>query len=212
MYREDLDELVAKFQRGGATVMIYDNENRYDSLEEMKQHMKLKGMRTIKALYIRSENPGVNFLFDQRGMPQAESRPTQYTFNELRTEEVSAEAANRFYAIKDFLNGFQRPHFRRLCIAPAIISLAGVFWFGLHNQKINSQGQPSPGSPIPFAISLIVFLSLIAFGMFVINSLKLESRHTSTSFFDRNRDDLAKDAIKAAIGGAIGWILGHFVK
>jgi len=80
MYREDLDQLVAGFHNTCATVTISDNDNRYDSLEEMRQ----KGQPKIRAFDIRGENPGVHFLFNQTGVAQSSYPPFQYVFNELR--------------------------------------------------------------------------------------------------------------------------------
>ena len=61
IYREDLDQLVAMFQRSCETVTISDSKYRYDSLGEMKQNVGA----TIKDLDIQGENPDVRFLFNQ---------------------------------------------------------------------------------------------------------------------------------------------------
>jgi len=44
----------------------------------------------------------------------------------------------------------------------------------------------------------------------------LETKLDSPSFFAKNREDFAKHAVTAGIGGTIGlffgWLLGHFLK
>lgn len=61
MYREELDELVAMFQRSCGKVTVSDLNYRYESLEEMKQKLPPR----IRDLDIRGESPGVRFLFNQ---------------------------------------------------------------------------------------------------------------------------------------------------
>lgn len=39
MYRPEFDQLVALFQNSCGSVVISDNQNRYESLDEMKTHV-----------------------------------------------------------------------------------------------------------------------------------------------------------------------------
>lgn len=91
MYREDLDDFVAFFQRTCVNVTISDSKNRYDTLDEMKSAIGSK----IKDLDIRGEKPGLHFLLNRMEVvPGGPSTPS--ISNELRTEEIS-EAANALF-------------------------------------------------------------------------------------------------------------------
>jgi len=206
MYREDLDQLVAGFHNTCATVTISDNDNRYDSLEEMRQ----KGQPKIRAFDIRGENPGVHFLFNQTGVAQSSYPPFQYVFNELRTEEISDAADALFGRLQNFLTKYERPSFRWACIIPMVISLIAGFYFGAHNSQLNKQGQPTIGSPVRFIISLLVFGVFLVIGMNVRNHLSLEKKRDSAPFFIKYRDDFAKIAVGAliiAVISGLAWII-----
>lgn len=211
MYREELDKLVGMFQKSCDVVTISDNNNRYDTLDEMKAIVGPK----IKSLDIRGQRPGLHFLLNQKAFAP-DSPPA--IFNELRTEEITDDADALFYKIREFLVMYQRPRFRRELIVPAIVSLIGVFWFMLHNHQVNKDGGWAiAASSLPaFWISVAVCFASIMVGSTAGNFLSLETKRNSASFFVRNREDFAKHAVTAAIsvliGGLVGWLIGHFLK
>jgi hypothetical protein len=62
MYREDLDALVALFQKACSDVTISDDKHRYDSLDEMKKYI---GSR-VKDFNIRGDNPRFTFCLTRQ--------------------------------------------------------------------------------------------------------------------------------------------------
>lgn len=206
MYREEVDQLVTMFKRC-AKITISDSKYRYDSLEEMKQNVGPK----IKDLDIRGENPGVRFLFNQTEEIKNSSPPTQTVFNELRTEEITEAANALFYEIKEFLLTHQRPRFRKSFLVGGIVSAIGMVWFALQNHTINEQGQVVVSSPW-FGIFIVAFIACGVASVGMNNSLSLETKRNSASFFVRNREDFAKHAVTAAITGVIGYCIGRFLK
>lgn len=208
MYREELDQLVALFQTSCKIVTISDNKYRYDSLDDMKRHVETK----IGVFDIRGENPAVHFLFNQTEAVSGSNPPTQITFNELRTEEISETAEAVFYKIKDFLVTHQRPRFRTNFIGGAVVAFLGMVWSAVHNSTINA----TIGSPWRFFASLCAFIAFIILITSVNNYLTLETKRNSASFFVRYREEFAKSAVTSLIsaltGGVIGYLLGHFLK
>jgi hypothetical protein len=208
MYREEVDQLVAMFQRGCEKVTISDSKYRYDSLEEMKQKV---GPR-IKHFDIRGENPGVRFLFNQTEIVRISNPPLQTTYNELRTEQITDAADGVFYTIKDFLVTHQRPAFLREWIVPTILSLICMFWFVIHNSEVNKEGQAVIRSLPGLLISVVVFAGCVAMGLNSQNFVSLETKRNSASFFVRNWEEFAKHAVTAGISGVIGYCIGYFLK
>jgi hypothetical protein len=208
MYRDELDQLVAIFQRNCKTVTISDSKYRYDSLDEMK----VKAGIRVKDLDIRGENPGVRFLFNQTEITRIGNPPLQGIYNELRTEEISDIADGVFYKIKDFIGPYERPSFRKEWLVPALVGLVGIFWFALHGSYVNKDGQTVPGS-MPGVVSCMVVLmfSFVA-GLGSRNYVSLETKQNSPSFFSKNWEEITKHWIIALGGGVIGWLLGHFGK
>lgn len=214
MYREDVDALLAIFQQACEKVTISDQKHRYKTLDAMRRTVS----SPIKELTIRGENPDVLFLFNRSEVVSSPSGPTQRVFNELRTEISSEAADSLFYKVKDFLMMHQRPKMRQGYLVGAILSLMGTFWVALHYSMPDSQGQPKMTfqSLIGFLIGVlfvVLFVGLTVSGM---NYLTLEKRRDAPSFFARNKEEFAKQAVTATIGtiiGAIiGFIVGHYLK
>jgi membrane protein YqaA with SNARE-associated domain len=65
---------------------------------------------------------------------------------------------------------------------------------------------------ISLPLMIVSFLGAIA----IDNRITLEKRANSPSFWVRNREDFAKQAVTAGIsalmGGLVGWFIGHFHK
>jgi hypothetical protein len=170
MYREDLDELVAFFQKSCASVTISDGKHRYESLEEMKAHI---GTR-IKNFDIRGERPSLHFLLNQKEQMPGYSTPA--AFNELRTEEITDDADMLFFRIKEFLVERQQPSVRIPLIALGIISMGGIFWFALSNAYVTAQGQQVVRLTPGFVISIIALGVSMVVGLNVNNYLSLETK------------------------------------
>jgi len=207
MYREDLDELVALFQKNCTNVTVSDNKNRYDSLDEMKAKIGPK----VKNLDIRGESPSVHFLLSQKEVVQGTSTPA--VFNELRSEEISDEADNLFLKIKDCLQQFERPNVRWPFLILAVTVLAGAFL------SIARRPPPPPRSGGLTWTELICVVAaplIFVWAVKVDNLIVLDRRVDSPSFLARNKDAFATHAvtatISALIGAIIGWIFGHFLR
>jgi len=210
MYREELDQLVALFQKSCAAVTISDNKNRYESLEEMKATIGPK----IKNLDIRGEKPGLHFLLNQKEFAPGSSTPA--IFNELRTEEITDEAEALFFKVKEFLLSHQRPTNIPFLISAIVFLISALVFDTFHNLGTFAAGQPHH---ISAGLVICIVLSLVCgvFGVVINgNNILLESRLNSPSFFVRNREDFARHAVTAAISGIIGlifgWFVGHFLK
>ena len=202
MYREDLDEFVGLFRDSCTAVTISDSRNRYESLDEMQLHSGA----TVKALDIRGEVPAVHFLLNQKGTIEGSSTPA--IFNELRTEEITNEADVLFLKIKEFLEERQRPQVRVPFLVVAVLFFMGFFATLLH--------QPLSQKAFTFGLLICLPLMVVSFvgAIAIDNRITLEKRANSPSFWARNREDFAKHAVTSimtlALGGIIGWLIGHF--
>jgi hypothetical protein len=210
LYREHLDELVSLFQNACATVTISDSQNRYDSLDEMRQ---VVGSR-IPNLDIRGERPGVHLLLNQQEQVRGSTVPS--AFNELRTEEIAKEAEDLFFRVKDFLVGHQQPRVRSWCGILAIVCLVGLFWHVLHNSAADENGRIIIHGAVRFSLWVLGLGGFLVATVNVKTYLTLDTRLNSPSFFVRNREDFARHAVTAMssgiIGGVVGWLLGHSLK
>lgn len=204
MYREDLDEFVAIFQKHCVNVTISDNKNRYDSLDEMKATIGPK----VKNLDIRSESPSVHFLLNQKEVVLGSSAPA--VFNELRSEEISDEADILFLKTKVFLQQFERPTVRWPFLVLAFIVLAGAFL------SLARRSLPSSNPPWTELICVVVAVLVFVPAIKVDNLIVLDRRVDSPSFLVRNQEAFKTQAITATIsaliGAIIGWFFGHFIK
>jgi hypothetical protein len=201
MYRPELDELISLFQKSCASVVISDNQYRYESLDEMKAHVGIR----IKDLDIRGARPGVHFLLNQKEYVPGSSTPN--VFNELRTEELTDEAEALFLRIKEVLAEHQRPNAATFAIPSLffILLLAPLAGFGRHLSLTYQLI-----SVVSFITLSVLFLLIgIANGR---NQLLLESKLNAPTFFVRNREEFAKHAVSGVIGGLIGYVFGHFLK
>jgi hypothetical protein len=204
MYRPDLDNLVELFQKSCQRVVISDNDHRYISLDEMKAHVGIK----IKDLDIRGENPGVHFLLNQKEYIPGAATPT--IFNELRTEEITDQADTLFLQVKELLSEYQRrtpmaftgPAMVLLILIVPLFALLPKWW-------------PSAFRTYFVVIGACLFLTTLALISAAAkvsgNFLCLESEVNSPSFFERNKEEFAKQAVIAVIGGIVGLTVGLIV-
>ena len=68
------------------------------------------------------------------------------------------------------------------------------------------------GSLPGVVICAVGFAVSLGTGLSVRNSLSLEYKRNSPSFFVRNREEFAKHGVTALIGSIVGWLVGHFLK
>jgi uncharacterized membrane protein YbjE (DUF340 family) len=116
--------------------------------------------------------------------------------------------------VKEFLLEHQRPRVRWPFAIIAVIALIGAFPLVLRNMG----QQQHPWAALTWAaliwILLVAGAAVLAFK--IDNHISLEKKADSQSFWARNREAFATHAvtatISAAIGGFVGWILGHFFK
>jgi len=207
MYREELDQLVGFFREACNGLTISDSKNRYESLDEMQSQV---GSR-VKELDIQGDNPAVHFLLNKTEIVFTGTSPSQATFHELRTEEITDAADNLFYRVGEFLTAQQQPRFRQPGLTVSI--LLGIVFLLL---CINNKEGSGSNATIRYSPGLIA--SLIGALIFLLGSinssshLSLKTKRDSPSFFAKNREDFAKQGIIAIISGLVGWLLGHFLK
>jgi hypothetical protein len=204
MYREDLDALVALFQKVCSNVTISDDKNRYDSLDEMKKYV---GSR-VKDFNIRGDNPKVHFLLNKAEF-------TTQLFPELRKEEATDAADNLFFVVKDFLQGHQRTALTPPFLIVSVVGMVLTLYLGLQGV---TKHDPSvtPGLGITWLFTAIFLLTFVLIRSNRSHSLTLDTRLESPSFFAKNREEFGKQAVTAAIsgviGGVIGYLFGHYFK
>jgi hypothetical protein len=214
LYREDVDELVTMFAQSCEKVTISDSKHRFEDLDDMKRNVAAK----ITDFDLRGEKPDIRFLFNQTEIVRVSSPPTQATFNELRTEEISDAADALFYKVKDLLVSHQQPRAKKGLLFGAAVSFVCLFWFAYINMGRDEHGQAIlafralPG----LLLCLAALLIFVVTGTNIKNYLSLDTKRNSPSFFVRNREEFAKQATTAAIssiiGGLIGYCIGHFLK
>ena len=192
MYREDLDEFLSFFEKAGAKVTISDNQYRFDSLDDMKAH---KGSRILN-IDIQAEHPAVHFTLNQSKMIQGSPSTALVYFNELRTEEISNEADNLFYRLREFLLLHKAPRFHVWLLIPAILAaLACVALAGFEYQIFKSGRVP-----VEFVACLVASVGfLIASGQRG-NELILETRSNSPTFLKTNRNSIIMVFVGTGIG------------
>lgn len=96
----------------------FGQQHRFEDLDDMKRNVSAR----ITDFDLRAENPSVRFLFNQTAVVRLSPAPTQTTFNELRTEEISDAADVLFYKVKDFLVSHQQPRAKKGLQAVAAIT------------------------------------------------------------------------------------------
>jgi hypothetical protein len=214
MYREDVNELLAMFERACKTVVISDEKHRYKTLDAMQRTVS----SPIKELTIRGSDPDVVFLFNRTELVSGASGPTQTIYNELRTDISSDTADALFYKVKDFLLQYQRPTVRKGFLACAAVSLGGIFWVAEHYAITDSRGEQklAPQGLLPLLVSMLVVAILVGLSFGGRNYVTLEKRRDAPSFFVRNREEFAARAlgtgIASLISGLCGYLLGHYLK
>jgi hypothetical protein len=206
MCREDLDQLLALFQKGCARVTLSDNTNRYESLGEMKEYVGAK----IKNIDIQGEKPGVHFLLNRSEVVYAGASPSLSVFNELRTEETTESAEALFYKVKDFLVAHQRPRVRiPLMILAGIAFIAFLVFIG-NLETLKHRGQSTGSLNMELIVIVAVMFGSVLISVVVENSIILETKRNSQSFWAANREKI----ILLIVGGVIGsffTILTHWV-
>ena len=208
MYREDLDQLVALFQKGCAKVTISDDKNRYESLDEMKQHVGAK----VKNLDIEGEEPGVHFLLNRSGVVYTGTTPTLSVFNELRTEEITDPADALFFKVRHFLTAYERPYvrvpFAVLAGLAFLVCIVSAVSFSTRKQHGLDIGNLTPA----YVVSFIVCIVLLFPAMYIVNSISLETKRNSQSFWTANREKIILLVIGSLLTILVQWVTGHLLK
>jgi hypothetical protein len=166
----------------------------------------------VKSLDIRCEKPGVRFLFKPTALP-SEVRgpnPVPAAFNELRTEEISDAADALFYKLKEFLTPYQRRIVRAEFLVFSIISFVGLFYFLGHQPLVTDPNSQKNWWMAKFLSCLVGMFAFSFLTPSLYNHISLETKRNSPSFFVKNREEFAKDAVKAGIGLVIGYLLRYF--
>jgi hypothetical protein len=214
MYREDVDQLLAMFQRACKTVVISDQKHQYKTLDALQRTVS----SPIKELTIRGYDPDVVFLFNRTEVVSGTSGPTQTTYNELRTDISSDPADALFYKVKDFLLQYQRPIVRKGFLLVATASSISIFWVGMRYAITDSQGEQKldPHGLVPLLVSILIFTIFLGFTFGSRNYVTLEKRRDAPSFFFRNREEFAARAvgtgIASLVSGLCGYLIWHYLK
>lgn len=202
MYREDLDDFLALFQKDCTNVTISDNKNRYESFDEMKSVVGSK----VKDLDIRGERPALHFVLNSVVMAPGSSTPTVFT--ELKAEEISDEADVLFLRVKEFLVEHQRPYLRWRAAMVTFFAFCSVIFLAAREAHA---GHP----PLETLIAALIMAGTVGF-LFSRNYISLEKKLDSQSFWIRNQERFATNAVtaltSAIVAGIVGWLIGHFVK
>jgi len=211
MYREDLDQLLALFKESCANVTISDNTNRYESLDEMQEHVGAK----IENLDIQGEGPGVHFLLNRSEVVHAGATPSLSIFDELRTEEITDGADALFFKVKDFLVAHERPYVRIPFALLGGITCIALAVFLLNIEALKQHGQSSGTLNTELMVIVAVMIGSALMAPLMSNSISLE-KHNSESFWAANHQKI----LLLIVGGIIGtfftiltqWITGHLLK
>jgi hypothetical protein len=208
MYREDLDALVALFQKSCASVTISDDKNSYDSLTEMKQYVGSQ----VKDFNIRGENPKVHFLLNKAEQVPS-STPGRYMtqlFPELRTEEATDPADTLFYLVREFIQAHQRTPLTPAVVMFGIIAIVGTAVLGFQGIAKHDPSVPPSLSLAWIGLSGLLLLIILVWsnrGHF----LSLDTRLESPSFFQRYKEDFKKQAVIALISSLIGGLIVYLL-
>ena len=214
MYREDVDQLLAMFERACRTVVISDQKHQYKTLDAMQRTVT----SPIKELTIRGYDPDVVFLFNRTEIVSGTNGTTQTIYNELRTDISSDTADALFYKVKDFLLQYQRPTVHKGFLACAALSLGGIIWVAEHYAITDSHGEQklAPQGLMPLLISILVMTILVGLSFGGRNYVTLAKRRDAPSFFVRNREEFAARAIGTGIAslvsGLCGYLIGRYLK
>jgi hypothetical protein len=171
----------------------------------MKAHVGIE----IGDIDIRGENPGVHFLMNQSEVVKGSPSTAIYYYSELRTEEISDEADNLFYRVRDFLIEHKPPRFRAAFLSLAIVAAGACIFLGvLDYRELLRDDRIS----LRFVVCLLTAAGLFLASAQSGNHLRLEKKANLPSFWARNKEGFATHAATSAISGFVGWLLGHFLK
>jgi hypothetical protein len=117
--------------------------------------------------------------------------------------------------VKDFLHGHQRTALTPTVLIFSIIAMAFTLLLGIQGvAKHDPSVTPALGIAWLFAAFVLLLFILIWSNRG--HSLILDTRLESPSFFAKNREEFGKQAVTATIsglvGGAIGYLFGHYLK
>jgi hypothetical protein len=214
MYREDLDQLLAMFQRACRTVVISDEKHQYKTLDAMQRTVP----SPIKELTIRGYDPDVVFLFNRTEVVGGPNGPIQTIYNELRTDISSETSDALFYKVKDFLLQYQRSSVRKEFLIGVPASFISILWTARHYAVTDSQGEQKLAlrGLLPLLACMLVLVIFLGLSFGVRNYATLEKRRDAPSFFVRNREEFAARAvgtgIASLISGLFGYLVGRYLK
>jgi hypothetical protein len=195
-------------------VTISDKRYRYESFDEMRKHT---GPR-IDNLEIQGEQPALHFLLNQSAQVRvSDSSSTTITFNELRADEATEEADALFFRVKDFLTSHQQPPVRMRFVVLAIVAFSGLLFIMTHNHATSGPGDHvAPWLLAVLLVDVVICVVSVLVAFNISNYVTLETRLDSPSFWAKHQDAFAAHAvtaiISAVVGGAVGWLVGHFLK
>jgi hypothetical protein len=102
-----------------------------------------------------------------------------------------------------------------IALRVAALTTSGVLFFGLLFSKSILRAHHI-GSDFTYDMAALIALAFLFLGGWMstkqVSYSTLRLRSKSQSFWERYRDDFAKQAITSAISGLIGYTLGHFLK
>ena len=131
-----------------------------------------------------------------------------YYYNELRAEEITDEADNLFYRVRDFLIEHKLPRFRNAFLIPAVVAAGACIVFGVLDRELFNHDQIS----LRFLFCLLTAVGLLIASSQSTNYLRLEAKTDLPSFWARNKEAFATHAATSAISVFVGWLLGRFLK
>jgi hypothetical protein len=136
-------------------------------------------------------------------------------FPELRTEEATDAADSLFYTAKDLITAHQRTIVTFPVLIVSALAITGLFTLGSRGLRAGIGTGPYNSSLAWIVLSGVMLIIVLIWSNRG-HYLTLDTRLESPSFFAKNREEFGKQAVIATIsgliGGAIGYLFGHYLK
>lgn len=202
LFREDLTELVAIFQKYCQVVIISDEKFTYESLEEMAN----SGQKNAGVFQLQGMGPHVDVWIRSKLVPN-------FNRSALFSPDNSDAARLLFLAIKDFLLS-RRWKSRVIFLKTSLTTLGALFVVAaflkdaLHPKW---QGASVVWNFVVLFVGALLFVAVIKWTE-SLSSVSLAPRSAEEPFWLRNRDRLLLAVFSAVIGAIIALIVKWLTK
>lgn len=204
LYREDIEKLFSLWKANCQQVLVGDDEHLYESLAEMEEHAPPR----LQCLILQGFVPHAELVIRGSGAaPPATPRSMLLIGGRDQKSELL------FFPARDILHN--RKWVSMIALRVAALTASAVLFLGLLFSKSILLAHHI-GSDFTYDLAAFVALAFLFLGGWMSTNQvsyatpRLHSK--SQSFWERNRDDFAKQAITSVISGLIGYTIGHFLK